>query len=127
MNDKKKITQIVYNICKDKLDNNTDLNKLYFDWWYTRRSGSGLRLSENGEQAFSLAEISYYEFQINVDDKKTFTNFILESNKKIKCPFYIGFKNRSRKSAYIRLYDSKIATLVSLYGNIEEYLGSIKI
>lgn len=127
MNDKRKITELVYNVCKDKLDKNTDLNKLYFEWWVTRRSGNGLRLSENGMQAFSLAEIAYYEFDINVDTKQKLADLILQSNKKIRCPFYIGFKNRSVKSAYIRIYDSKIATLVSLYGNIEEYLGSIKI
>lgn len=127
MNEKKKITELVYKICKDKLDKNTSLNKLYFDWWVTRRSGEGLRLTEKGLEAFELAEITYYDYDIKIDDKQKFYNLVIELGKKIKCPFYLGFKNKSYRSAYIRLYDSKIATLVSLYGGIKEYINSTKI
>lgn len=127
MNEKKRITEIVYNICKDKLDKDINLNNLYFDWWMTRRSGDGLRLSEKGLQAFALAEIAYYDFHYKVENKQNFQSLALKFNKKIKCPFYLGFKNKSYQSAYIRLYDSRIATLVSLYGSIEEYIDSAKL
>ena len=53
---------------------------------------------------------------------------IEELNKKIKCPYYMGVNKDGKKSfPYIRFYDSKIAMMVSLYGNVNEYLDSIKV
>ena len=52
---------------------------------------------------------------------------MLELNKKIKCPYYIVVKQEGKDSQpYIRLYDSKIAMLVELYGDMVSYLNSIQ-
>jgi hypothetical protein len=98
---------------------------LLFSWWATGRNDRSMRLSDTGKQAFDLAQIEFYDFPIDVT-KSNFPVFVLELGKKIKCPFYVGFNNRLYKSAYIRLYDSKIAMLATLYGNISEYLNSTK-
>jgi hypothetical protein len=54
---------------------------------------------------------------------------MLEINKKIKCPYYLGVNKieGKKKKLYMRLYDSKIAMLIELYGNLIGYLDSIKV
>lgn len=125
-NNKKRITQAIY----DNLPDNNPfqelpVEKLVFRWWSTGRNSTGLRLSEEGKTAFDLAEIEYYDFPYEMD-ATTFPYKVLIIGKKINCPFYIGFKNRLYKSAYIRIYDSKIAMLINLYGSFTEYLESTK-
>jgi alanine racemase len=59
---------------------------------------------------------------------KILLNYLLELNKKIKCPYYMGVNKLEKRSfPYIRFYDSKIAMMISLYGNVNEYLDSIKV
>ena len=54
---------------------------------------------------------------------------ITDTSRKIDCPYFIGLnKNELGKSEpFIRLYDSKIAMLITLYGNIFEYMDSVKV
>lgn len=103
--------------------------KILFKWWATGRSNNSLRLTEDGKFAFDLADIEFYEYPLitksNQIEEIKFTKYTIELGKKIKCPFYIGHKNRMLKSAYIRLYDSKIAMMVSLYGSFHEYFYSL--
>jgi hypothetical protein len=52
----------------------------------------------------------------------------MELNKKIKCPYYIGVSQKEKtKSFYIRIFDSKIAMMLGLYGNLQDYLASVKV
>jgi len=100
------------------------LDEVIFDWWYTGRR-DGLRLTDNGDQAFQLANIEYHNHTF-VQSGMSFNSFILELNKKIKCPYYIGV-NKETNILYIRLYDSKISMMLALYGSLREYLESIKL
>ncbi|NBP59469.1 hypothetical protein EBU71_23515, partial [bacterium] len=63
---------------------------------------------------------------LSKEQKKTFNNrkFILELSKKINCPYYVGLKTQNKNSAYIRIYDGKIAMMIAIYGNIWDYLQS---
>lgn len=99
------------------------VDDVVFKWWVTGRQ-DGLRLTDEGMTAFHLAEIEFYDYEFEQDGKR-YHNFILDLNKKIKCPYYLGV-NKSKKGFYIRLYDSKIAMMLGLYGNLQEYLNSIK-
>jgi hypothetical protein len=45
---------------------------------------------------------------------------------KIECPFYIDLKKKPFASQYIRLYDSKVAMMIGLYGSFLEYVKSLK-
>ena len=98
-------------------------------WWVTFRREGGLRLSDIGDMAFRIAEIEFYNYDLLVEKDMPWQTFILDLNKKIKCPYYLGTTKQENKKAqpYIRLYDSKVAIMVSLYGNINLYLKSIKI
>jgi len=108
--------------------------KTLMRWWITGRSSSNLRLTEEGKQAFDLAEIEYFDFPFYTEqeykDLKNSKSHLWSGSKltiklkKIDCPFYIGLKTAHKKSAYIRVYDSKTATIISLYGSVLEFLES---
>jgi hypothetical protein len=130
MNDKEKITKIIYeNLPAINPWQEKSVEKCLFEWWATGRSNQSLRLTEEGKSAFELAEIAYYEYPLinSADDleKIRFTGFTINLGKKLKCPFYVGYKNKLKKSVYIRLYDSKIAMMVSLYGSFQEYFNTL--
>lgn len=95
-------------------------------WWMTVRSDRGLRLTDIGDMCFRHAEIEYYEYDLKISKEQSLHATILELSKKIKCPYYLGAKKDSKVQPYIRLYDSRVAVMVSLYGNIMDYLKSIK-
>lgn len=100
------------------------IDEVIFKWWQTGRS-EGLRLSVDGMLAFQLAEIEYYQYEFT-QEGQSWHSFLIELNKKIKCPYYLGLDKDTKKS-YIRFYDSKIAMLVALYGSLQGYLNSIKV
>lgn len=128
--DKEKITKIVFkNLPSHNPWHDQSIEKCLFQWWATGRSSQSLRLTEEGKTAFEMAEIEFYEYPlIRTEDeleKIRFTGFTIDLGKKIKCPFYIGYKNKLKKSVYIRLYDSKIAMMISLYGSFQEYFNTL--
>jgi hypothetical protein len=94
-------------------------------WWYTGR-GSGFRLTQEGKYAFELAEIEYYEYPVKIST--SYNAFVLDLSKKLSCPYYldIGLTTIITKGT-VRLYDSRVAMMVSLYGSLMEYLDTIKI
>ena len=98
-------------------------------WWQTGSRGDSLRLTEIGDVAFRLGEIEFYEDEFTAKIEGSYHNYILDLSRKIKCPYYLGVtKSEGKKNRpYIRLYDSKIAIMVSLYGNIDSYLKSLKV
>ena len=100
------------------------IEQVIFKWWFTGRQ-EGLRLTDVGVTAFGLANIEFYDHDFS-QDGQSYHSFILALNKKIKCPYYLGVKKVPEKSFYIRVYDSKIAMMMKLYGNLQEYLESIK-
>lgn len=133
MKTKRDLTQALIDILEiDQSKPKNTINYLLFKWWATGRSGSGLRLSEDGMIAFSHAEIEYYDFPVFSNEKykeikkEDLKKFTLNLGKKLKCPWYIGLKNHQSKSAYIRIYDSKIAMMITLYGSFLEYIESAK-
>lgn len=97
-------------------------------WWQTGSSGTALRLSEMGDTMFRVAEIEFYQYDFDVKLEEGWHGYILDMSKKLKCPYYLGVtKQQGKKNKpYIRLYDSKIAMMVSLYGNIDDYLKSVR-
>jgi hypothetical protein len=91
--------------------NGIPVDKLLFKWW------------------FRLAEIEFYTFDFHRRTDMSDHAYMLELTKKIKCPYYLGVNKSEdkKKIPYIKLYDSKIAMLISLYGTLVEYLDSIKV
>ena len=108
-------------------------DKLVFDWFATGRAGNGLRLTDAGKTVFENAKITHYDFDFSPPGVKTrdinaWHKYALVLDKKVKCPYYIGVKqvDKTRKQPYIRLYDNKIAMMMTLYGNLQSYLDSVK-
>jgi hypothetical protein len=108
-----------------KLDSST--NEVIKVWWFTR-SSDNLRLTATGDMSFRQAEIEFFDVPVKIT-QQTYYSFISECGKKLQCPYYIGFskEEKAKGSAYIRLYDSKIAMMMTLYGDIQSYLNSVKI
>jgi hypothetical protein len=98
-------------------------------WWSTMRQDNGLRLNDLGDMSFRLADIEFYEHTIEIVPDVSWQQFMLDLSRKINCPYYLGVNKKDNKKAepYIRLYDSKIAMMLNLYGDIHSYLKSIKV
>ena len=96
--------------------------------WMSGRQ-DGLRLTEYGDFIFRMAEIEYYQSDFKLREGTSEHSYVMEINKKIKCPFFLGVNKieGKKKQPYIRLYDSKIAMMIELYGNIVSYLDSVKV
>jgi hypothetical protein len=123
MNKKVNYTKVVLdNLPENNPFKSKTLDQALSAWWVTGRTSDSLRLSEEGYQVFTYSDIAHYDFDYELE-KANFPAATLKLGKKIKCPFYIGFHNRFYKSAYIRVYDSKVAMLITLYGTIKDYLN----
>ncbi len=124
---KSRITQAVLDQLPEQ--SQLDLTIAAKSWWVNIRNDGGLRLTEVGKLYFALAEIEY--FDLPLDYKKSITKnqttwnaFLMELNHKLTCPYYLG-KNIAG-GAHIRLYDSKVAMMISLYGDVYDYVKSTK-
>jgi hypothetical protein len=96
-------------------------------WWQNPRRDVGLRLKPMGDHEFRNAGIEYSDHEIKKIGKN-FYGFVIDLSKKIKCPYYIDVsKSETGNIPYIRLYDSRIAMMLTLYGDLESYLESIKV
>jgi hypothetical protein len=98
-------------------------------WWQTGARGDSLRLTEMGDQMFRVADIEFYQYDFTKKIEGSYHSYMLQLSKKLKCPYYLGVNKKEGKKnqPYIRLYDSKIAMMVSLYGDIDSYLKSIRV
>ena len=97
-------------------------------WWVNIRRQGGLRLTVLGINVFALADIEFYQYPFTLPKtSKSYYQWLLELENKLKCPYYIGFfiNNEKTKEPFIRLYDSRIAMMVGLYGDVFEYLKSV--
>jgi hypothetical protein len=133
---KSDIVKLIVDQLKDDPDfawKNKPHDKVIFEWFVTGRAGSGLRLTDAGKVAFEYAKIAHYEFDfsppgVKSRDINAWHKYALVLDKKIKCPYYIGARQveKTRKQPYIRLYDNKIAMMMTLYGDLQSYIDSIK-
>jgi len=125
---KKSLKHIITETVLNQVDHQITFDEAMQKWWMTMRQDSGLRLTDMGDLSFRFADIAFYDYDFDIRLDDGWHNFILNMNKKIKCPYYVGLnKSKDVKQPYIRLYDSKIAVMVSLYGNINDYLKSVKV
>ena len=131
--------QKITNIILDQLPSSSTFktipeDKTLMRWWVTGRTSNNLRLTDEGKLAFDQAEIEFFDFPLfteqQLKDFKVNKKTIFEGSrftvklKKVDCPFYIGMRTNQTKSAYIRVYDSKTAMLIGLYGSFTDYLES---
>ena len=128
---KLEIVKTILTETKDDPDfpwNNHDPDKLIFEWFVTGRRGDGLRLTDVGATAFIKANIAHYSFELKQSSRKNWESYVMLLNKKVHCPYYIctEIDEKKKKKPYIRVYDHKIAMLMTLYGIVDDYLDSVK-
>ena len=132
MSERKSLKQIITEAVLAELPDNNSVDStadnLMMRIWMSGRQ-DGLRLTEYGDFIFRMAEIEYYQSEFKLREGTSEHSYVMEINKKIKCPFFLGVNKieGKKKQPYIRLYDSKIAMMIELYGNIVSYLDSIKV
>ena len=132
MTERKSLKQIITEAVLAELPENHSIDStadsLMTRIWASGRQ-DGLRLTEYGDFIFRMAEIEYYQCDFKLRDGMSDHAYLLEINKKIKCPYYLGVNKieGKKKKPYMRLYDSKIAMMIELYGDILTYLDSIKV
>lgn len=112
--------------------NNIPADKIISEWFITGRTGTGLRLTDAGMTAFNKANITHYDFDFtppkNATNSSSWGKYTLAIDKKVNCPYYMGVKlvDKDKKQPYIRLYDNKIAMMMTLYGDFQSYIESVK-
>lgn len=133
------IVKLILNESKDDPDfpwKDVAPDKLVFEWFVTGRAGTGLRLTDAAKVAFERAKIAHYDFDFtipksqinNIKSQSGLAKFTLQLDRKINCPYYMGTKpcDRTRAQPFIRVYDHKIAMMMTLYGDLQSYLNSVK-
>lgn len=130
MSNRKSKKQIITEaiLAENPLIDQRPIDKILFDWWTSGSSGDGMRLTAIGDDAFRKAEIEYYQCEITKTGT-SYYGFMIELSKKINCPYFLGTEKveGGKGKPFIRLYDSKIAMMMTLYGDIRSYLDSIKV
>lgn len=124
------LKELITKAVLEQLEDNTwTVEDAMLKWWMNTRKDGGLRLTDMGDLSLRYAKIEFFNYDFFIDKGSSWHLFILDMNKKINCPYYIGVNKTENKKnhPYIRIYDSKVAVLISLYGNINDYLKSIKV
>jgi hypothetical protein len=124
---KETITEIVVKQLPNGFEQTKD--EAMTTWWFTGPHSDVLRLSERGDMHFRVAEIEFYQYEFTPKAESSYHSYMIDLGKKMRCPYYLGVnKVEGKKSKpYIRLYDSKIAMMLSLYGDLDSYLKSVRI
>lgn len=121
---KENVTKVVLEHCDKTI---WTYDKAIKQWWYNPRKDGGLRLTQVGDLEFRYARLEHNTHTLNTKKvKKSYYQFVLELDKKIKCPYYMDIDPKT-KTPFIRLYDSRISMMFNLYGDIDSYLNSIKV
>lgn len=105
------------------------IGKVVFRWWVSGRGGYSLRLTDEGAKAFDTVNVEYYEFPLGpLKEFNGANNLSRQLSKKIQCPYWLGLNNKDKTKATtcIRIYDNKVALIMSLYGNLRDYLDSFE-
>lgn len=92
-------------------------------WWKNIRSSGGMGLTVYGDQMFRAAELEYYDFDLGQASHFGGMGTSLRLDKYMMCPYYFYF---SDKRKLVRIYDSRLATMIMLKGNIFEYMENVK-
>lgn len=128
---KEQITKVILAEIPESHWHGQPVDKTIFRWWLTGRSGSSLRLSEEGKIAFEMAKVEYYEYPLVTETGvaikgNSIRSLTIEISKKIDCPYWIGTSTiDNKKKVCIRIYDDKIALVLSLFGTLRDYLDSL--
>lgn len=112
------ITEKILSIINPDFTEN-DLIETNFRIWWKITSG-GLRLTTEGVEFFGKANIEYYNFRCNKSILRQ-GGMLLKLDKYLPAPYFL-----SDRDNFVRIYDSRIAILIPLYGDIITYINSLE-
>jgi hypothetical protein len=118
VNDRREIIKAVL-----ATDDSDTIDSAMKSWWQNIRSSGGLRLTENGDEQFRLANLQCYDYEYAFENYTSSIRLALYLDSKMITPYFLHYKNS--KSSYIRIYDGRIAVLVELYGSIYNYIDTL--
>jgi len=123
MSSKEEFTKI---ILAEKPDIHLTFEQALKTWWMNIRKDGGFRLTDPGDIAFRSADFEFFDFDFMLKNSNvtlSWNQYILELNKKLPCPYYINVKStEAKKMPFIRIYDSRVAMLINLYGSVDRYI-----
>ena len=120
--DRRRITEAVLKLLKPEYTK-SDIEVALYKWWKNPRSTGGRRLTEEGHKYFVLADIEYQEFDAGEAFYEGYMKFELMLDRRMPCPYYLIYQNKRK---YIRVYDNRISTMISLYGDFNDYLKNLE-
>jgi hypothetical protein len=126
--DKRRITQrVLQEVDPDHTPE--QLERAMDTWWRNIRENGGLCLTDAGLQVFVNAGFESYSFDMaRRDDKSSWMQsswiFTVGLDRKMPCPYYLHLNKRERK---ITVFDSRVASILTLYGSVFEYLKALDI
>jgi hypothetical protein len=91
-------------------------------WWQNIRTTGGLGLTYDGDRIFKSVGLDYWNFEIGPASSITVLSTAIKLDKQVPCPYYFYSEKKKRM---IRVYDSRVATLVTLYGDFTSYLNTL--
>lgn len=100
-----------------------DLHQAMVTWWQNIRSTGGFGLTYAGSQAFEKAELEFQEFDNGASGYISNMAFSLLLDSKMVTPYYFYSDQRLKK---VKIYDSRIAMLVTLHDTIGHYLNTVE-
>lgn len=99
-----------------------DLEQALLTWWTNKRAQGGLGLTESGYAALLQAGFEFYDIHYDGETDYYFASIdLLKLDRYLKCPYHLLFEKRNLKS--IRLFDSRIASLIHLHGGLRSYIN----
>lgn len=99
-----------------------DIDNAMITWWQNIRSTGGFGLTYVGSKAFESAEIEYQEFDNGESSHMGNTGLSIGLDRKMTTPYYFYSDQRRQK---IKIYDPRIAMLVSLHESVGAYLKTL--
>ena len=126
---KKLITEIVIKeLPDDHPDKLLTADNVFVRYWVTGRASETMRLTNHGYDVFKSAGLQEYSYRSFVRELTNKLNnikvneFTLLLSKQLKCPWYLTIDEPVKDSFTLKIFDSRIAMMINLYGSVEEYL-----
>lgn len=111
------ITEKILGIIKPDFTESELIETNFKIWW--KITSGGMRLTPEGVAFFGKANIEYYNFNCNKTNLRQ-GNTLLKLDKHLAAPYFL-----STTDNFVRIYDSRIASLIHLYGSIIDYVNTL--
>jgi len=122
--DRREISSVILQEIKpDYSDNDIDL--ACTTWWQNPRKIGGLMLNKIGDAAFKAADIECVDYP---SDRNTISQYLgIMLDRYMICPHFVDFSKYNYKDQriYIRVYDTRVALMIDLYGDFHTYFNTL--